>query len=422
MSSLSPFRIFIAILLTILGALISAQSGSTLAQIIIMSAAGISAIAIAIYDSPDKHIADKILLDRQRERYISQGRIEAYQNLIDPLSDPVMLIRNAKVAMANASARKILGNHIVGEDVRVAIRHPAAADRLANPETNHSGEPILLVGVGSAEQRWELRINSLNDGLKLVQLSDQSSSYAAERMRTDFVANASHELRTPLAAIKGFIETLQNPAAGKDDDTRARFLKIMFDEADRMQRLVEDLMSLSRIEAEKFQLPNEPVDLSKLIAESKGFFLNSRGKKDRDYLVDLPTNMPFIVGDRSQLAQLIQNLVSNAFKYGRKGTPIKVHATINRSGAILKLSVSDQGDGIAPEHLTRLTERFYRVDKGRSKAIGGTGLGLAIVKHIAERHGGRLEISSVISQGTTVSVFLPIAKSAADNADVTNES
>ncbi len=267
----------------------------------------------------------------------------------------------------------------------------------------------MLVGVGSTDQRWELRINTLQDGLKLVQLSDRSSRYAAERMRTDFVANASHELRTPLAAIKGFLETLEDPKAGKDDATRARFLKIMYTEADRMQRLVEDLMSLSRIEAEKFELPSEQIDLSELVAEARDFYINSRGKKESEILVNLPTDIPLIHGDRAQLSQVVNNLLSNAFKYGRKGAPVTINLAPNKSGTMLCLAIRDQGDGIAAEHIPRLTERFYRVDKGRSKSIGGTGLGLAIVKHITERHGGRMEISSEVGVGTTVSILLPIA-------------
>ena len=236
-------------------------------------------------------------------------------------------------------------------------------------------------------------------------------------MRMDFVANASHELRTPLAAIKGFLETLEDPKAGKDDATRARFLKIMYDEADRMQRLVEDLMSLSRIEAEKFELPSDRIDLSDLVGEARDFYINSRGKKESDIVLNLPDHIPLVHGDRAQLAQVINNLLSNAFKYGKKGTPVTISLTPNKSGTMFCLAISDQGDGIAPEHIPRLTERFYRVDKGRSKSIGGTGLGLAIVKHITERHGGRMEITSEVGTGTTVSIMLPIARDSRDQQD-----
>ncbi len=411
MNIISPFRLIFAILLIVGGSALASQTSAALMKIIIMSAFGVVALAIIALEDRAPPQPDLSGLERQKKRLLYQGRAEAYQDVIDPITDPILLIRNAKVAVANPAAKNFLGNHIIGEDVRVAIRHPAAADRLANPNAEHSGEPILLVGVGSAGQRWELRIHALNDGLKLVQLSDQSSRYAAERMRTDFVANASHELRTPLAAIKGFIETLENPEAGKDEETRARFLKIMYQEADRMQRLVEDLMSLSRIEAEKYQLPSEPINLAELIAEVKAVFLNGRNKKDDHFVVSLPDNLPMIQGDYAQLSQLLHNLVSNAYKYGRRGSPISVTVEPNRNESMLRLSVIDQGDGIAPEHIPRLTERFYRVDKGRSKSIGGTGLGLAIVKHITERHGGRLEVTSEQGVGTTVTIFLPVTKS-----------
>ncbi len=411
MNIISPFRLIFAILLIVGGSVLAAQTSAALMKIIIMSAFGVVALGIIALEDRAPPQPDLSALERQKKRLLYQGRAEAYQDVIDPITDPILLIRNAKVAVANPAAKNFLGNHIIGEDVRVAIRHPAAADRLANPNAEHSGEPILLVGVGSAGQRWELRIHALNDGLKLVQLSDQSSRYAAERMRTDFVANASHELRTPLAAIKGFIETLENPEAGKDEETRARFLKIMYQEADRMQRLVEDLMSLSRIEAEKYQLPSEPINLADLIAEVKAVFLNGRNKKDDHFVVSLPDNLPMIQGDYAQLSQLLHNLVSNAYKYGRRGSPISVTVEPNRNESMLRLSVIDQGDGIAAEHIPRLTERFYRVDKGRSKSIGGTGLGLAIVKHITERHGGRLEVTSEQGVGTTVTIFLPVIRS-----------
>ncbi|SIN89980.1 two-component system, OmpR family, phosphate regulon sensor histidine kinase PhoR [Parasphingorhabdus marina DSM 22363] len=406
-------RFLVAMFLVVAGAILASSAASTLAEILFMSVMGLAAIAVVALHNPRETRPDLAQLDRERKQILFQGRSAAYQDIIDPITDPILLIRNAKVAAANPAAEAVLGNHIVGEDVRIAIRHPAAADRLANPNAKHSGEPILLVGVGNAEQRWELRIHGLNDGLKLVQLSDQSSRYAAERMRTDFVANASHELRTPLAAIKGFLETLEDPAAGKDDDTRARFLKVMYDEADRMQRLVEDLMSLSRIEAEKFQLPEEPLDLENLIMDVRRFYLESRGRKDADFKLSLPDEMPKIRGDLSQLSQLLHNLVSNAYKYGHKAKPVTVKVEPNRSGSMLRLSVTDQGDGIAVDHIPRLTERFYRVDKGRSKAIGGTGLGLAIVKHITQRHGGRMEITSELGVGTTVSVYLPVMKESA---------
>tara|TARA_R110002124_G_scaffold55316_1_gene156527 strand:- start:581 stop:1843 length:1263 start_codon:yes stop_codon:yes gene_type:complete len=417
MTSVSPVRLFVALSFIVGGAILASLLSQSGQQLMIVIATGALALFTVSQEPPVAPQPDPAALVRQRDQILNQGRWEAYREMINPITDPILLVQNARVAAANPAATKILGNHILGEDVRIAIRHPAAADRLANPDAKHSGEPILLVGVGSADQRWELRIHALRQGLKLVQMSDRSSRHAAERMRTDFVANASHELRTPLAAIKGFLETLEDPKAGKDDATRARFLKIMYDEADRMQRLIEDLMSLSRIEAEKFELPSDKIDISHLVNEARDFFINNRGKKEKDIRVTLPTDIPRIYGDHAQLAQVLNNLLSNAFKYGKRGAPVRIDVAPNRAGTMLCLSISDEGDGIAPEHIPRLTERFYRVDKGRSKSIGGTGLGLAIVKHISERHGGRMEITSEVGKGTTVSVLLPIASKTPTRAD-----
>ncbi|HEX8421753.1 MAG TPA: ATP-binding protein, partial [Sphingomonas sp.] len=253
----------------------------------------------------------------------------------------------------------------------------------------------------------------------IVHLIDQTGNYAAERMRVDFVANASHELRTPLASILGFIETLTDEA-GEDPAVRTRFLKVMFDEARRMQRLVEDLISLSRIEAEKYRLPAEIVDLAKLIADVRAELLDVAGDRALDIAATIDPGVHGIVGDRAQLSQMLHNLIGNAMKYGRAGTPVTIRLAADRPNTI-RLSIADESEGIAPEHIPRLTERFYRVDAGRSRSLGGTGLGLAIVKHIAERHRGRLDIASRVGVGTTVSVTLPAAEtvSSKGNADVT---
>lgn len=326
---------------------------------------------------------------------------------IEAIGEPLLIVSDGRVANANARARALLGQHIVGEDVRVAIRHPAAAERLA------AGAPVEastidLVGLGSREQRWEMRSSPIDDGRRLVHLIDRTGSHAAEKMRVDFVANASHELRTPLATILGFVETLGDKKAGGDPATRQRFLRIMFDEARRMQRLVEDLMSLSRIEAEKYLTPDAAVDLVSLVIEIQASLRDGETERGKDIVTDLMDDLPFVAGDRAQLSQLIYNLVGNAMKYGRPDTPIVMSVT-RGSGSMIRLSVADEGDGIAPEHLPRLTERFYRVDSSRSRALGGTGLGLAIVKHIVERHRGRLDIQSTVGKGTTVSVLLPPA-------------
>jgi two-component system phosphate regulon sensor histidine kinase PhoR len=324
---------------------------------------------------------------------------------IEAIFEPVLLVASNRVAAANRAARALLGEHVLGEDVRVAIRHPAAAERLLDPEESASDAPIQLIGLGSRDQHWEMRVRSLPGGQRIVHLSDRTGSHAADRIRVDFVANASHELRTPLASILGFIETLED--AADDPETHARFLNVMGTEARRMQRLIDDLMSLSRIEAEKYRAPDDSVDLAALAGEVRDELAAVAPERASDVVIDAAA-LPPVRGDKVQLSQLLHNIVGNAMKYGRAGTPVAV--TLKASGdSMIRLSVADESEGIAPEHLPRLTERFYRVDSSRSRAAGGTGLGLAIVKHIVERHRGRLDIGSVVGKGTTVTIFLPAA-------------
>jgi len=338
-------------------------------------------------------------------------------SVLEAIVEPVLVIANGRVEEANGAARDVLGNHITGQDVRLAIRHPAAAERLTAPVGEGSSDAINLVGLGTLDQRWELRVTDLPDGRRVAHLIDQTRSYAAERMRVDFVANASHELRTPLASILGFAETLAD-GAGEDPAMRDRFLKVMADEARRMQRLVEDLISLSRIEAEKYRLPDASVDLADLVSEVHSELMDGADTRAAEIVADIAANVPPVGGDRIQLSQALHNLIGNAMKYGRAGTPVTVKLWRDTNN-MARLSVGDEGDGIPPEHIPRLTERFYRVDPGRSRALGGTGLGLAIVKHIVERHRGRLDIASQVGRGTVVTILLPAALSSKGNATVT---
>ncbi|WP_447728905.1 ATP-binding protein [Sphingomonas koreensis] len=329
---------------------------------------------------------------------------DSIADAIEAIFEPVLLVVENRVIAANQAARTLLGEHILGEDVRVAIRHPAAAERLLSSE-EATGAPIQLVGLGARDQHWEMRVRSLPGGHRIVHLGDRTGSHAADRIRVDFVANASHELRTPLASILGFIETLED--AADDPETRTRFLRVMDNEARRMQRLIDDLMSLSRIEAEKYRAPDDSVDLPELIDEVQAELAALSPERAADIVIDADPVVP-IRGDRVQLSQLLHNIVGNAMKYGRSGTPVSV--SLRTAGeSMVRLSVTDESEGISPEHLPRLTERFYRVDSSRSRAAGGTGLGLAIVKHIVERHRGRLDIASTVGTGTTVTILLPTA-------------
>jgi two-component system phosphate regulon sensor histidine kinase PhoR len=231
-----------------------------------------------------------------------------------------------------------------------------------------------------------------------------------EEMRADFVANASHELRTPLAALSGFIETLQGPAR-EDAKARERFLAIMQEQARRMARLIDDLLSLSRIELNAHRRPDTPVDLVPIIRHVvDGLETLAR---DRGVTVHIAAVPALIVpGERDELVRVFENLVENALKYGAAGKRVDItlrEAVSPDGGPEAQVDIRDYGPGIAPEHLPRLTERFYRVDVTESRAQGGTGLGLALVKHSLNRHRGRLSIESTAGAGATFAVHLPAA-------------
>jgi two-component system phosphate regulon sensor histidine kinase PhoR len=225
---------------------------------------------------------------------------------------------------------------------------------------------------------------------------------AVARMRRDFIANVSHELKTPLTVISGFVETLQE--LDLDERQQARFLQLMREQAASMQRLVEDLLTLSALESEHNPLPDERFAIVPLLlavsSDAKGL-----SKGNHDVSLDI-ADAATIVGSREELASAFGNLVSNAIRYTPTGGAIRLGWRLDGDGSGV-FSVTDSGIGIAPEHVPRLTERFYRVDRSRSRATGGTGLGLAIVKHVLLRHQADLEIASQTGKGSTLSVRLP---------------
>jgi two-component system phosphate regulon sensor histidine kinase PhoR len=398
-----------------IGVALALIAGGTLTAALLTLLAGIVAAAIA-WPAPAAPSPNQ-----DRVEPSGMPALPGAFDLLEAVEDPLLIVRSRRVVYANPAARKVLGEHVEGVDVRIAIRHPAAAERLVDRGGAEPAERVTrteLVGLGERERRWEMTVTRLEDDSRFVRLIDRSEAHASEQMRTDFVANASHELRTPLATLLGFLETLSDESAAEHAPTRARFIKIMWDEARRMHRLVDDLISLSRIEAERFSSPRESVELLPLVEEVKAAtaaVIEDRGGR---VVVENGDLEPVVLGDRSQLAQMLQNLIVNALKYGRPGTDVTVR--FDEAGPdMLRMQVIDQGEGIAPEHLPRLTERFYRVDPSRSRSMGGTGLGLAIVKHIVGRHRGRLDIRSRPGVGTEVRVYLPRALSQKVHGNVT---
>jgi two-component system phosphate regulon sensor histidine kinase PhoR len=327
---------------------------------------------------------------------------DAVSETIEPLDQPLLLIQNARIIMANGSARAALGQHIVGQDARIALRHPDAVRLLDMAD----GESVIIPGFTGGRSLWQLNRRRIDGERWIIELSDRSSEADVGRAHTDFVANASHELRTPLASVIGYAETLLEEGGPEDPAVVKRFIGIIQREARRMLSLVEDLISLSHVEAEKHDKPTERIDLSALAARVVSEVASLKGKEHVELgCAGLDCT---VLADSGQIEQLLRNLTDNALKYGTPDAPVTVSVTQPWPGAA-RLTVADQGPGIAPEHLPHLTRRFYRTDPSRSRASGGTGLGLAIVKHIVERHSGQLDIASVIGEGTTVSVTLPAA-------------
>ncbi len=332
---------------------------------------------------------------------------------------PALLVdQSERIIAANADALALLGQQISGRHFATILRQPLVIDAIeaslrskAPRETRHLSNDGARDTTYVVHCRYVNGIGAVQGGAVMVTFMDVTHLEQAEQMRRDFIANVSHELRTPLTALMGFIETLRGPAR-EDAPARDRFLKIMDDESNRMNRLVGDLLSLNRVESEERVRPKEEVDLTAQLEST----LNSIRPLAESANVDLNLNAsedPMIVaGDPDQLQQVFTNLIENAIKYGGSGGVVDVTLTqVERDPAIrapaIYIQIADKGPGIDSVHLPRLTERFYRGDNHRSRELGGTGLGLAIVKHIINRHRGRLRIESELGQGTVFTVILP---------------
>ena len=338
---------------------------------------------------------------------------EVFEHLPDPL---MLLDAGGRVMFANSAMRTVVGVGAENKHVSSILRTPAVLEAIA--ETSTTGEPTSVeftvpVPVERHYQAYVARMSSQPPVTTLL-LHDLTAIKRTEQMRADFVANASHELRTPLAAVSGFIDTLKGHARD-DAEARDRFLDIMSVEAGRMRRLIEDLLSLTRIELNEHVRPSGVVSLEAIIREATAALSPLAQIDDIALEVSVAPNLPMVAGERDELIQLFQNLIHNAIKYGKSGGHVWITLSSapgqggRGTGTMVSATVKDDGEGIAPDAIPRLTERFYRVDVKRSREKGGTGLGLAIVKHIVNRHQGRLTIESRAGEGSTFTVLLPSA-------------
>lgn len=355
---------------------------------------------------------------QQMESIITEREI-----LVDTLPDILIMINDdKKIVRTNRAARAIFGQNLAGRPLGEIIANEDLLDGVSSVVEDLRGrevefrieEPVLRDFLAVIER---FPIPSPGGMSIVITMNDITELKAVEQMRADFVANASHEIRTPLACIAGFIETLQGPA--KDDaEAREQFLKLMADQAERMRQLISDLLSLSKIEMNAHSIPTEPVDVLKMVRKVVDQLQHTASAKNVTLRIDVQGELPPAKGEENEVAQVIHNFVGNAIKYGFSDSEVIIAIAVTSDlppdqnmrsySRVIVIAVRDRSEGIPKEHLSRLTERFYRVDSARTRNIGGTGLGLAIAKGIMNRHRGAITIDSVVGKGSTFSAYLPI--------------
>src|SRR5215212_4444065 len=392
-------------------AIVFAAFALTSALTFVQALVGFGVLSLAAVVAAD--LAKKEPVASTRDKLPDVNNTFVLEAVVSGLPDAVVaLSRRGRVLAFNPQAAQLVPGLRRGELGLIAIRIPALVDAIQR--AGQSGQAERVEFSERVPERWlEAFIipiagtQAVAADVLLLTFHDLTPMRRVEEMRADFVANASHELRTPLAALSGFIDTLQGPARD-DPAARERFLRIMQAQATRMARLIDDLLSLSRIELKAHQRPDTPVDLVPIVRlVADGLQTLAR---DRDVAVEItaPAEPLMVPGDRDELTRLFENLIENGLKYGASGKRVEIAIAPDGKGEA-RVSVRDHGPGIAAEHLPRLTERFYRADVGESRAQGGTGLGLALVKHILNRHHGRLSIESKEGEGATFTVRLPMS-------------
>lgn len=368
---------------------------------------------------------------RRRDALAAQASDKSFEiatgRVVDALALPAIVIdeRNA-VAHVNAEALRRFPRLEPGRPLSFGLRNPALFSAIEACRRAQTSQKIDMALPRPNEAWFEANLaplstatpQSVNDRDWLViALTDTTLQHRAATMRADFIANASHELRTPLTSLIGFIDTLQGPAA-QDAEAREKFLTIMRAQAERMSRLINDLLSLSRIETHQHLSPTKKVNIAALLSEVRESITPIAKAAKLELDLTLEVAEAEVLGDRNELYEVFENLIDNAIKYGGDGKTVDIalNKATDRAGYAYSVSITDHGPGIPEEHVPRLTERFYRVDVDESRQKKGTGLGLAIVKHIVSRHRGLLNIRSTLGEGTRVEVLLPAPASSRESS------
>lgn len=390
----------------------------------------VSALGFMLMDVPLEHRTWKGKELRPKSRKVSKQQNVLYQQMIEALPEPIIILdRNHQILFSNKAAQTVFGVKRQGQDITAQFRTPELSEALLQLARSRESQVIQLFERVPIERHFKVRlswIEPLKNNQKekvsgqaaiMVHFNDLTEQERLNRMRSDFIANASHELRTPLASLLGFIDTLQG-AAKDDPAAREKFLTVMAAQGQRMTRLIDDLLSLSRIEMNAHRRPDRKVKLLPIIANTIDILQPLAEAQGLEIILEAEEETYELIGNRDELAQVFQNLIQNAIKYGKPLNSddgvirVRVRAGQGHYGQQkprIRVEVEDEGIGIDPIHIPRLTERFYRVDVQQSKEKGGTGLGLAIAKHIITNHRGELKIKSRLGEGATFTVLLPRA-------------
>jgi two-component system, OmpR family, phosphate regulon sensor histidine kinase PhoR len=356
------------------------------------------------------------------------GSIVQLAGLIEGMPDPIIIAdRDGRIVAGNTALVRTFGPAEPRKHIANVIRAPVVLEALDAVLVGAAPRSVEFTVMSSPEQSFSAHVAGAGapghkPELAMIMLQDITKAKRIEDMRADFVANASHELRTPLASLTGFIDTLRG-AAKDDPAARDRFLGIMSEQASRMRRLIDDLLSLSRIELNEHIKPAGQVNLGDVAEEVSSALMPQAARQEMTITVEEPATMPHAAGDREEIVQVVTNLLDNAIKYGKRGGKVRIELGMRRAepgepgpSPAVFVTVQDDGEGIMREHIPRLTERFYRVDVRRSREVGGTGLGLAIVKHIVNRHRGRMLVESKPGEGSSFTVLFPLGTVGASEA------
>ncbi len=376
--------------------------------------AGIAVVAIAAGALPREGVFKRQpLRDRQGDRPADGAK--ALERLIEGLPEPALILsRQGTVLRFNTQAASSYPALKTGIPVSAAVRQPQLLEAIDNASSQHRHQEVSLSEVVPVERWLSATVNWIgppragpNDAAIFIFLRDLTEQERIGQMRADFVANASHELKTPLASVLGFIDTLRGPARN-DEKARDEFLSVMAREAERMKRVIEDLLSLSRVEMKAHLRPTDPVEINEILDYVRGSLTRIAGERNISIELQPLEGGGYVLGEREGLIRVFENLVNNAIKYGREDGLVRIVASReDGKDPMLSIAVIDNGLGIDEEHLPRLTERFYRVNITDSRSRGGTGLGLSIVKHVLNRHTGQLRIASTPGEGSRFTVMLP---------------